>query len=569
MTMPSTARDDVPGGDTIMHAERFWEQSYPQPLRNYRLASSAFPQGTQALAAEAAQRFSEKHAFTVVLPAGVHAHLSFNDVNALSDAFASYLAHGLKLVPGDVLAIQLPNSLHYPIAAFGAWKAGLVVTNINPLYTERELEAQLADSGAKALVACDLFREHAASVAGARGIPLLLTSLADFFPEQLATLIRQQMPSGAGSADAGHIGFHAALEAGKALPPCSPAQHPVALYQYTGGTTGRSKGAVLTHANLLSVLRMTDDFLHAYDARFTQDDTILTALPMYHIFAFVINFLSFFQAGASNVLIPNPRPLANLRPAFEQFPVTWITGVDTLYAGLLAEPWFRENPPTLKYAISGGTALRPTTGAQWRERICPVLEGYGLTESSCIVAFNPPGDTYRPGSVGLPMPGCEVCVVDTNGERLGPGSRGELLVRGPHITSGYLNRSEETAAAFVADWFHTGDIVVMEPDGYITIVDRKKDMVIVSGFNVYPNEVEAVIAEHPGVIDVAVIGVPDEASGEALRAFVVARGPDLNADAIIRHCRERLTGYKVPKQVVFRDQLPKSAVGKILRAALR
>lgn len=555
-----------------MMNNRPWEKSYPDYLRNYSIKLDALLPGIDEIAVESAKNFGVKPAFTVVLPTGDYADLSFAQVNAMSDALAAYLVHQLGLVRGDVVAIQLPNSLHYPVAAFGAWKAGLIVTNVNPLYTERELAAQLTDSGAKLLIVSDLFAQRAESVAAARGMTLMVAGLCDFFPDQVATAIRQKMAadSAVGLAPAGnHIRFVDAIAMGETLGKVECARHPVALYQYTGGTTGSSKGAVLTHENVLAVLHMTNDFLRAYGAEFRADDTILTALPMYHIFAFVINFLDFFKVGARNVLVPNPRPLANLRPAFEQFPITWMTGVDTLFAGLLSEAWFRDQPPKLKYAISGGTALRPTTGERWRELVCPILEGYGLTESSCIVAFNPPGAMYRPGSVGLPMPGSEVRVVDDAGRILGTGERGELIVRGPHITKGYLNQPDENATAIEDGWFHTGDIVVMEPDGYITIVDRKKDMVLVSGFNVYPNEVEAVIAEHPDVVEVAVIGVPDDATGEAVQAIVVARRPTLTVEDIVRHCRERLTGYKVPKQVVFRDQLPKSAVGKILRAALR
>lgn len=555
-----------------MFNDRPWEQTYPASLRDYSVNLDALPDSAAAMATESAKKFGEKPAFTLVLPAGVHTDLSFERIDALSEAFAAYLVRQLGLARGDVIAVQLPNSLHYPIAVFGAWKAGLIVTNVNPLYTERELDAQLADSGARLLIASDLFLQAAQGVVASRGVTLMIASLWDFFPEQIAGVVQQKMTAGSAASlvpDVEHIRFAEALTSGAGLERIVRVPHPVALYQYTGGTTGRSKGAVLTHQNLLAVLHMTDDFLGAHGAAFSADDTILTALPMYHIFAFVINFLSFFKCGARNVLVPNPRPLANLRPAFEQFPVTWMTGVDTLYAGLLAEPWFRQNPPRLKYAISGGTALRPTTGEQWRELVCPMLEGYGLTESSCIVAFNPPSAAYRPGSVGLPMPGCMVRIVDDAGRIVGPGERGELLVSGPHMTQAYLNRPEENATAIVDGWFLTGDIVVMAPDGYITIVDRKKDMVLVSGFNVYPNEVEAVIAEHPDVVEVAVIGVPDEFSGEAVQAIVVARQPALTVEDIVQHCRQRLTGYKVPKQVLFREQLPKSAVGKILRAALR
>lgn len=343
----------------------------------------------------------------------------------------------------------------------------------------------------------------------------------------------------------------------------------MALVQYTGGTTGRSKGAVLTHRNILSVLQMTDDYLSAHGAPFLPSDVVLTALPLYHVFAFVINFLSFFRKGARNLLVPNPRPLANLAPAFRQFGVTWMTGVDTLYAGLLVEPWFIEAPPALRYAISGGTALRPSTGQRWRGTVGPMLEGYGLTETSCIVACSPPNQSPRPGSVGLPMPGSEVRVVDAIGVPVAPGERGELQVRGPHVTRGYWQRPEENTAAFSGDWFRTGDIVVMDTGGSITIVDRLKDMVLVSGFNVYPNEVEAVIAAHPDVAEVAVIGVPDDVSGEAVCAYITPKQKGLAAEQIIAHCRLHLTAYKVPKRVVFQDGLPKSPVGKILRAQLR
>ncbi|WP_175684678.1 AMP-binding protein [Burkholderia anthina] len=555
-----------------MNNDLFWEKSYPEALQNYVLKREALPQSVDAIATDSAKRFGTQPAFTLVLPDGAHVDMSFTEVDALSDALAAFLMKRSGLVPGDVVAIQLPNSLHYPIAAFGAWKAGLVFTNVNPFYTERELEAQLADSGAKLLIASDLFVQRAERVAARLNVQTLVASLWDFFPERVAADIRQKMqsdplePIATPSID--RIRFVDALEVGKALGTVTSVRHPVALYQYTGGTTGLSKGAALTHENLLSVLQMWQDFGRAYHAEFRTDDTVLTVLPLYHVFAFVINFLSFFKAGARNILVPSPRPIANLRPAFENFPVTWMAGVDTLYAGLLAELWFRANPPDLKYAVSGGTALRPTTREQWQELVCPMLEGYGLTESSCIISFTPPG-VSKPGSVGLPMPGCRVRVVDDAGRLLGPGECGELIVNGPNIMLGYLNRPEETSAAVIDGWFHTGDIGMMAPDGDITIVDRKKDMVLVSGFNVYPNEIEAVIAEHPDVAEVAVIGVPDETTGEAVQAVIVPRRSTLTVEEIVRHCRERLTGYKVPKQVVFHDRLPKSSVGKILRAALR
>lgn len=553
-----------------------WEASYPPELRNYRLALDPALKSVADHLGRACRQHAQQTAFSLVLPNGLAADLRFEEIETLSDEFAAYLAGVLGLQAGEVIAIQLPNSLHYPIAVLGAWKAGLVVTNVNPLYTAREVEDQLRDSGARLLLAHSLALGTAVGVAQACGTRLLLAGLWEFHPPPVAQAVRAKLMADAGqdeAALAAHTGFTQALQQGRehlaAHGPLAPRTHDVALYQYTGGTTGRSKGAVLTHANLLAVLQMSDDNLRANGLDFDADDVVLTVLPLYHIFAFVINFLMFFGKGARNVLVPNPRPLANLQPAFAAYPVTFMTGVDTLYAGLLAEPWFIEQPPRLRAAISGGTALRPSTAARWRERVGDILEGYGLTETSCIVAVHPPGVPLREGSVGLPIPGSEVRVVDAEGRVLPPDERGELQVRGPHVAQGYLNRDEETRLAFADGWFRTGDVVEMSADGYIRIVDRLKDMVLVSGFNVYPNEVEDVIAAHPDVVEVAVIGVPDDATGEALRAYVVSHNPALEAEQLIAHCRGQLTAYKVPKQVRFAEQLPKSPVGKILRARLR
>lgn len=550
---------------------RRWEQHYPTQLHGYQIDTESLAGNLADCAGENARRFGAAPAFTQVLPNGLQAELSFADIERLSDVFAAYLSREQGLQPGDVVALQLPNSLHYPVAVLGAWKAGLIVTNVNPLYTERELDAQLLDSGARLLVACDLFVKRAQQVIEQRGVSLLLTSLGDFFPAPVGQAIQQSLEEQTGDDLTPQIAFQRfseALSIGAELP-LSRRDHPVALYQYTGGTTGRSKGAVLTHANLKAVLRMAEDYLSAFGAQIEPGDIILTIPPLYHIFAFNFNFLLFFGRCGHNLLVPNPRPLANTRPAFEKFPVRWMTGVDTLYAGLLAEPWFQANPPALKLAVSGGTALRPVTGERWRALVGQILEGYGLTESSCFVAFNPPGPKERHGTVGLPLPGLDVRIADADGQALASGTPGELLVRGPNIIEHYLNRPDETREAFVDGWFRTGDIAVMDEDGYIRIVDRKKDMVLVSGFNVYPNEVEAVIAEHPDVMEVAVIGMPDEITGEAVCAFVALHRPGLDSETIIHHCRQRLTAYKVPKRIEFREQLPKSPIGKILRAHLR
>lgn len=542
-----------------------WERRYPPALQNYQLAPDLLQGNLAQWPALLAERCGDSPAFTLVLPNGLTADLSFSQVQALSDQFAAWLIDEQQMQVGEVVAVQLPNSLHYPVAVLGAWKAGLIVTNVNPLYTEREVRNQLADSGARLLIACDLFVERAAPIAQALGISLLTTSLGDFFPPEVGRAIAAQ----AGVDAAGLPRVVDALAAGAALPLPAYRANPVALYQYTGGTTGRSKGAVLTHANLQAVLQMAEDYITGFGMPFAPGDVILTVPPLYHIFAFNFNFLLFYRSGGRNLLVPNPRPLSNLQPAFEQFAVQWMTGVDTLFAGLLAEPWFLAKPPALKAAVSGGTALRPTTQARWLATAGQILEGYGLTESSCFVAFNPPGEHCRPGTVGLPLPGCDVLIRDAAGNACTVGEPGELLIRGPHVVGSYLNRPDENREAFCDGWFNTGDIAVMDEHGHLRIVDRKKDLILVSGFNVYPNEVEDVLAEHPDVAEVAVVGVPDDSTGEAIRAFVALRSPGVSAEQLILHCRERLTAYKVPRQILFREQLPKSPVGKILRAELR
>ncbi|WP_298211509.1 AMP-binding protein [Acidovorax sp.] len=545
-----------------------WEGSYPEALRNYQLDLAALPANAAHLATQAAADHGDQPAFTFVLPAGANVVCSFKEIDALSDAFAAWLVREQGLQAGEVLALQLPNCLHYPITVFGAWKAGLIVTNVNPLYTGRELRLQLEGSGARLLLVADMFLPVAGPVAQALGVPVLTASLWDFFDEPVASAIRAKMAGPADPAAAPLPRMADALVSGQALAPIEHRSHPVAVYQYTGGTTGRSKGAVITHGNILATLRITRDFLDAYDGP-KQGETMLTVLPMYHVFAFMVNFLVFFEVGARNLLVPNPRPMANLQKTFEQFDVQWTAGVDTLFAGLLAEPWFQANPPRLRYAFSGGTALRTSTAQAWQALVCPILEGYGMTETSCIVSCNPPSATPRLGTVGVPMPGCRVRIVDDQGRDLPQGERGELLVQGPQVVAGYLHAQADSASAIRDGWLHTGDIAQLEEGGFIRIVDRKKDMILVSGFNVYPNEVEDVLAAHPDIAEAAVIGVHDAATGEAVRAFVVPRNPALTPEDVERHCRTQLTAYKVPRQIVFREQLPKSPVGKILRASLR
>ena len=545
-----------------------WQKSYPESLQDYQIPAEVMQGSVAQFATRGAMQYPDSNAFSMVLPNGLQQSLTFKQVDDLSNAFARFLvAQGLER--GDVVAIQLPTSLHYPIAVMGAWKAGLIITNMNPLYTAREVALQIEDSGAKLLIASDLFANTVKPVVEQYALQLVLCSMSDFFPEPIASAIRQHLGVKLELDTAQYQTFTDALSAGEQLPEVQREAHPVALYQYTGGTTGRSKGAPLTHANLLAVLEMAQAYVNAYDIEIAPGEVILTALPLYHIFAFNFNFLLFFKQGACNVLVPNPRPLGNLKPAFSQFKIGWMTGVDTLYAGLLAEPWFTETPLHLKYVVSGGTALRPSTATQWQQRICPIIEGYGLTETSCFVSLNPPTGQVRLGYVGLPLPACEVRIVGEDGQSLPFGEAGELAVRGPHVISEYLNQAEESQASLRDGWFFTGDMAVMDAQGFLQIVDRKKDIILVSGFNVYPNEVEGVIAEHPDVVEVAVIGRADDNSGEAVYAYICSRSSTLTAADMIEYCRKQLTGYKVPKHIEFREQLPKSPVGKILRAHLR
>ncbi|MCU4309652.1 long-chain fatty acid--CoA ligase [Acinetobacter radioresistens] len=563
----------------MIYAQRPWKKNLPASLQDYQFDATSIPQNLSQLFNKTVHDFSDAAAFSLVLPTGLTKTLSFKQIQYYSDLLARYFQHELQLQPGDVVGLQMPNCLHYPIAVFACWKAGLIITNINPLYTARELEYQLNDSQAKALIVSDMFLATFEKVIAKnndlKSLALITASLSDFFDAPYQALIAKKIETDAEAQGRSltpsidYFSFSQVFKRAEQLPELQSQTTAIALYQYTGGTTGRSKGAIITHQNLLSLVRMTGDYLRAHNSAFNQQDSILTAIPLYHIFAFSVNFLMFFEGGSHNILVPSPRPVSNLRPAFEQFKITWLTGVDTLYAGLLAEDWFVQNPPELTCAISGGTALRPATAEHWKAKIGNIIEGFGMTETSCAAMLHPPISIIRQGSVGFPLPGSEIKIVDVQGNEVPLGSAGELCVKGPHIVQGYLNRPEESADTFVEGWLHTGDIAQLDEDGFCYILDRKKDMVLVSGFNVYPNEIEAVIAEHPDIIEVAVIGVPDVQTGEAVKAYIATRNPSLSTDEILAHCKEHLTAYKVPKVIEILPELPKSTVGKILRAELR
>jgi long-chain acyl-CoA synthetase len=530
----------------------------------------------------ASHLYSGKTAFTACLPNGMNGSLTFKQVDEMSDGLAVYLRETAGLKQGDRVAIQMPNCLSFPVAAFAVLKAGCVVVNVNPLYTAEEMAHQFADAEPQALIVVDIFADKLTQALKGHPIPnIIVTQVAEFFPAMprgIVRLVQKHWDRTLAPITLPHIRLPDAIEAGRqksarksiAVEGYSSVLSPddIACLQYTGGTTGVPKGAMLTHGNLMTNMEQTMEMIS--DGVEKGREVALTALPLYHIFAFTVNLLGFYYLGARNVLIPNPRPLSNLKRAFENYPITWMSGVNTLFNGLSNEVWFQDSPPkTLKFASAGGMALQSSVAERWEDVTGkPVLEGYGLTESSPVITFNPLGKT-RPNSIGIPVPSTQLRCLDDDGNEVAQGEAGELAARGPQIMKGYWNKPDETAKTMRGDWLLTGDIGVMDSDGYFSIVDRKKDMVLVSGFNVYPNEIEDCLARHPGIMETAVIGVPDGASGEAVKAFVVLRDATLTEAAIRSYCREHLTGYKVPKSVEFRDDLPKSNVGKILRKDLR
>ena len=525
--------------------------------------------------------YGDLPAFTACLPNGMNGTLTYRQADEMSDAMAVYLREVAGLNAGDRVAIQLPNGLSYPIAAMGIFKAGCVLVNINPLYTAEEMVKQFKDAEPKAIFIVDMFADKLAEAVKEFAIPtVIVTRVAEYLPampKAIVGLVQKYWDKTIHPITIPHIRLPEAVDAGrmskktldKGLEAYRSMIDPddVACLQYTGGTTGVSKGAMLTHTNILMNMEQTMELIPNLDKG---KEVALTALPLYHIFAFTVNFLGFYSIGAHNILIPNPRPLSNLKRSFENYKITWMSGVNTLFNGLNGEVWFQDTPPKhLKFASAGGMALQSVVAERW-EAVTgkSVLEGYGLTESSPVLTFNPFGKT-RLNSIGVPLPSTDLKCVDEDGKDVPQGKPGELIAKGPQIMKGYWNKPEETAKTIQNGWLLTGDIGVMDEDGYFRVVDRKKDMILVSGFNVYPNEIEDVIAAHPGVEEVAVIGVPDGASGEAVKAFIVKRDETLNKDAVRAYCKEHLTAYKVPKTVEFREELPKSNVGKILRKDLR
>lgn len=501
--------------------------------------------------------------------------LTYKQIDKMSKAFGAYLqSRGLE--KGDKIALMMPNMLQYPIALLGAVRAGLIIVNTNPLYTAREMHHQFTDAGVKAIVIAENFASKLQEILPDTGIKTIITTsigellgfpkatIVNFVVRNLKRMVpKYEIPNA--------VNFSEALKQGKKF---KLTEHPtssedVVALQYTGGTTGVSKGAMLTNRNLVSNMLQ----VRAYISPFLEEgkEIALCPLPLYHIFAFTVNCLVMMEQGSHSILITNPRDLSTVVGAFKSYKITLVTGVNTLFNALCNNKSFQEQDfSSLKVTVGGGMAVqRPVAEAWQRITGCVLCEGYGMTEASPVVTTNPIDGSGRIGTIGLPLPSTDVRIVDDQGNVLTTEQVGEIQVKGPQVMKGYYNRPEETNNTIKDGWLCTGDIGKMYSDGYFEIVDRKKDMILVSGFNVYPNEIEEVLAGHPKVLEAAAIGIPDSKSGEVVKVFIVKKEKSLSKDEVIAYCKTNLTGYKVPKKVEFRDELPKTNVGKILRRKLR
>lgn len=550
--------------------DKVWLKSYPPGMPEnidvdaYQSVSDVF---TQAVA-----KYGDSPSFC-----NLGTTLSYNDMDRLTGQLASYLQHLPNMRKGDRVAVMMPNCLQNPIAIFAALRAGFTVVNTNPLYTSRELRHQLSDSGAKAIIVMENFCSTLAKVIDETPIQhVVTTQLGDMlkFPKSLIVnlvvkYLKKMVPPFILPQS---VSFKTALSLGEneVLTPVANEPDDIAFLQYTGGTTGVAKGAMLTNRNMVANMQQASGWIK--DGVVESKEIIITALPLYHIFSLTANCLTFMKLGALNYLITNPRDMANFVKELKSVPFTAITGVNTLFNGLMNTPGFDEiDFSHLKLTLGGGMAVQQTVAERWKKITgSPLLEAYGLTETSPAVCINPITLKEFNGSIGLPVPSTEVSIQDEDGNILKQGESGELCVRGPQVMKGYWHREDETAKVITADgWFKTGDVAKMDANGFFRIVDRLKDMILVSGFNVFPNEVEAIIAAHEGVLEVGVIGVPNETSGEIVKAVIVKKDQSLTKESIIEHCRKSLTSYKVPKIIEFRAELPKTNVGKILRRELR
>lgn len=548
--------------------ERIWLNSYPEGIP-HDIDIEHIP-SLVALFEDACAKYGDQVAYI-----SMGKEMTYRQLDEESKHFAGWL-QSLGLKKGERVALMMPNLLQYPVALFGTLRAGCVVVNCNPLYTPRELEHQLKDSGATAIVIVENFAHTLQQAIARTAIKHVVVTpmgellglkglLVNFVVRHVKKLVPAwKLP--------GSINFKATLAAGQrhGWKPVPLDRDDIAFLQYTGGTTGVSKGAMLTHANIASNVVQA----HAWIKPVVREgeELILTALPLYHIFALTANCLTFLMIGAKNLLIANPRDIPGFVKAWSQYPVTVVTGVNTLFNALLNNPDFAKlDFSTMRVTLGGGMAVQAPVAERWLKTVgVPLLQAYGLTETSPAATINPLDMHEFNGAIGLPISSTEISIRDDDGCEVPTTQIGEICIRGPQVMKGYWNRADETAHVFYPDGFlRTGDVGYVDQKGFVFLVDRKKDMILVSGFNVYPNEVEEAVAMYPGIIDVAAIGVPDEHSGEAVKVFVVRKDPKITERDLIEHCRKVLTGYKIPKHVEFRDDLPRTNVGKILRRALK
>jgi long-chain acyl-CoA synthetase len=550
--------------------DKVWLKSYPDGMPE-TVDINAY-QSVVGVFEQAVSEYADRPAFT-----NLGTTLTYSEMEQLTGYLASYLQRLPNMKQGDRVAIMMPNVLQNPIAIFAVLRAGFTVVNTNPLYTPRELKHQLADSGAKAIIVMENFCSTLAEVVDETPIQhVITTQLGDMlkFPKSfivnlVVKYIKKMVPPFTLKRS---VKFKLALAEGARVAHTKVSISPddLAFLQYTGGTTGVAKGAMLTNRNMVANMQQASAWLK--DEVDEGKDIIITALPLYHIFSLTANCLTFMKVGAENYLITNPRDMAGFVKELKSVPFTAITGVNTLFIGLLNTPGFDEiDFSHLKLTLGGGMAVQQPVAERWKEATgTPLLEAYGLTETSPAVCINPLNLREYNGSIGLPVPSTEVSIRDEDGKVLSQGESGELCVKGPQVMKGYWNREDETAKVMTSDgWLKTGDVAKMDKSGFFRIVDRLKDMILVSGFNVYPNEIEAIIMGHKGVLEVGVVGEPNPKSGEIIKAVIVKKDPSLTEEDVIAHCRENLTAYKVPKIIEFRAELPKTNVGKILRRELK
>ena len=550
--------------------ENFWKDKYPVGVAA-EINPDQYP-NILAVLKESCQRFADKPAFS-----NLGKTLTYGEIYKLSGDFAAYLQKHTDLKPGDRIAVQLPNVLQYPIVVFGAMRAGLVVVNTNPLYTAREMEHQFNDSGAKALICLANMAHLAEQVVPKTGVKtVIVTEVGDMLPTFKRLLVNavikhvKKMVPAYNLPKAVKLNDALAKGRGQSFAEATPSNDDIAVLQYTGGTTGVAKGAMLTHRNLVANMLQVKALM---GANLNEGCEVLIApLPLYHIYAFTFHCMAMMLIGGHNILLTNPRDLPAVVKDLAKYRFTGFVGLNTLFVALCNNEDFRKlDFSSLKLTVSGGMALQLATAERWKEVTgCAICEGFGMTETSPVATVNP-FSAIQLGTIGIPLPSTLCKIVNDDGQELAIGEIGELCVKGPQVMKGYWQRQEATDEILDAEgWLKTGDIGLIQEDGYLRIVDRKKDMILVSGFNVYPNELEDVLATLPGVLQCAAIGIPDEKSGEAIKVFVVVKpGESLTKEQVMEHMRANLTGYKVPKAVEFRDVLPTTNVGKILRRELR